>query len=188
MSNTTAFDTIANGIQIVSSKYPLPVVQHGIGYTSQKTVTRPADTAAYTAGDVIGAATDASAAIEFTAIGPVAGAITILDSDLRIDVNAVPVGMTSFRLHLYNITPPSALGDNAAWDLPAGDRASYLGYVDLGTPVDVGSTLFVQSAGTASKQVLMGATSSLFGYLVTNGGYTPSSAAVKSIRLQTKEA
>lgn len=151
----------------------------GKGYVSQVSVTRPANTTAYTAGDVVGAT---AAAIEFADIGPSFGVVSITDSDLRIDVTGVPAGMTSFRLHLYNVTPPSALADNAAWDLPAGDRASYLGYIDLGTPVDVGSTLFVQTDGSGAKTFQM-KTSSLFGYLVTNGGFTPTSAAVKSIRL-----
>jgi hypothetical protein len=90
--------------------------------------------------------------------------------------------MTSFRLNLYNATPPSALGDNAVWDLPSGDRASYLGYVDLGTPVDIGSTLYVQQTGL-DYDFLMGATNNLFGYLVTNGGFTPSASTVKDITL-----
>ena len=151
----------------------------GKGYVSQTSITRPADTTAYTAGDVVGAT---AAAITFADIGPTFGVVSITDADLRIDVAAVPAGMTSFRLHLYDATPPSALADNAAWDLPAGDRASYLGYIDLGSPVDVGATLFVQTTGTGAKTIQL-KTSSLFGYLVTNAGFTPGSAAVKTIRL-----
>jgi hypothetical protein len=79
--------------------------------------------------------------------------------------------MTSFRLHLYDATPPSATADNAAWDLPAGDRANYLGYVDLGSPVDVGATLYVQT-DQVNKQ-FRASTADLYGYLVTNGGFTP---------------
>lgn len=153
-------------------------VIHGRGYCSQVTVTRPANTTAYAAGDVVGAT---AAAITFPDIGRDFDVVTITDADLRIDVTSVPAGMTSFRLHLYNVTPPSALADNAAWDLPSGDRAAYLGYIDLGTPVDVGSTLFVQAS--AINKVVSLKTSSLYGYLVTNGGFTPTSAAVKSIRL-----
>jgi len=153
-----------------------------VGYTAQTSSTRPADTVAYTAGDVVGAT---AAAIEFIYIGDAKGHIAITDTDLRMDVNAVPASMTSFRLHLYNVTPPSALADNAVWDLPSGDRASYLGYVDLGTPVDVGSTLFVQTTVTGSKVVKLVSTS-LFGYLVTNAGFTPGSADVNSIRLNAK--
>ena len=154
-------------------------------FDSQTTFTRPADTTAYTAGDVVGATL---AAIEFRNIGEAGRSIAITDADMRVDVTSVPAGMTTFRLHLYNATPPSALADNAAWDLPAGDRLNYLGYIDLGTPVDIGSTLFVQTDGSGSKQIKMGASSSLWGYLVTKGGFTPTSAAVKTIRLNAKEA
>lgn len=153
---------------------------YGRGSTAQTSVTRPSNTTAYTAGDVVGAT---AAAWTFANVAPYAGAeIFILDADLRIDVTAVPSGMTSFRLHLYNATPPSAAADNDAWDLPSGDRASYLGYIDLGTPVDVGSTLYVQNVGV-NKRVKLGDSTSVFGYLVTNAGFTPSSAAVKTIRL-----
>lgn len=151
----------------------------GKSYVSQTSITRPADVTAYAAGDVVGATL---AAITFADVGPDFGVVSIADADLRIDVAAVPAGMTSFRLHLYNVAPPSALADNAAWDLPAGDRASYLGYIDLGSPVDVGATLFVQTTGVGAKTIQL-KTSSVFGYLVTNGGFTPSSAAVKTIRL-----
>lgn len=92
--------------------------------------------------------------------------------------------MTSFRLHLYS-SQPSAIADNAAWDLPSGDRAAYLGYIDLGTPIDVGSTLYVQTVGSnLTMQQVAAISSSLYGYMVTNGGYTPGSgdSFVPSIR------
>jgi hypothetical protein len=147
------------------------------GYSARVSVTRPSNANTYGAGDAVGAT---AAAWTFPDMGPSGGAIRIVESSLEIDVNAVPAGMTSFRLHLYGVTPPSAYADEATWDLPAGDRASYLGYIDLGTPVDVGSTLFVQSE--QAKQVRLAGTS-LFGYLVTNGSYAASSAAVKVITL-----
>ena len=152
----------------------------GSGYDAGVSVTRPADTTAYTAGDVVGAAV---AAISFPEMGPAAGHVLITSVSLEIDVASVPAGMTSFRLHLYSVTPPSALADNAAWDLPSGDRDSYLGYVDLGTPVDVGATLYVQT-DQVNKHIALAGTG-LFGYLVTAGAYTPTSAAVKRITLHS---
>lgn len=140
-----------------------------MAYKSQPTVTRPANTTAYTAGDVVGGA------ITFSDMASVAAGrdIIITSAALRIDVSAIPAGMTSFRLHLYSVTPPSAIADNAAWDLPSGDRASYLGYVDIGSPADAGSTLYCQ-VDSVNKQLRLGsAESSLYGYLVTNGAYTP---------------
>lgn len=144
-----------------------------MGYKSQQTITRPANTTAYAAGDVLGAT---AAAISFIGLpaGPTrasGGDLFITSVDLRIHVSAIPAGMTSFRLHLYDATPPSALADNAAWDLPSGDRANYIGYIDLGTPADVGSTLYCR-ADAVNAQIRVGSTG-VFGYLVTNGGFTP---------------
>lgn len=144
-------------------------------------LTRTSDTNAYAANDVLGAATGSTAALSFTGLTAAAGDFLITSAALEIDRNAVISGETSYVLHLYNITPPSALGDNVAWDLPSGDRASYLGFVNLGTPVDLGSTLYVES-NAINKQVTLSGTG-LFGYLVTVGAYTPASATVHKVTL-----
>lgn len=180
MSGTTE---IATGGKPINAANPLAVGQITAALSAAVTLTRTADTNAYAANDVMGAATGATAALSFGPIGPSAAEVMITSAAMELDIAAVPSGMTSFRLYLYGVTPPSALGDNAAWDLPAGDRASYLGYIDLGTPVDLGSTLYVEANGI-NKQLKLAGTS-LFGYLVTNGGYTPASAAVAVITLHT---
>jgi len=156
----------------------------GVGYSSQVSVTRPSDTNVYAPGDVIGSSTGSTAAITLTNMGAANGHVIITDADLRIDVASVPTGMSSFRLHLYSATPASAYGDNAAWDLPStgNDRASYLGYIDFGTPQDLGSTLYVQ-ASSINKKLLLGASTSLFAYLQTTAGYTPNSGSVYTVRL-----
>jgi hypothetical protein len=159
-----------------------------LSYTSSVTITRPSNTTAYGAGDVIGvadvsvAANAGNAIHTFTNIGPAGGQIMITAADLLAYVAAVPAGMTSFRLHLYNASPTAIL-DAATWDLPSGDRASYLGYIDLGSPADVGSTLYVQADQVNKQFKLASGSTSLYGLLVTAGGYTPTSAAVKKVRL-----
>lgn len=154
------------------------------GNTSSVTITRTADTNAYTANDVIGAATGSTAAVEFVNIAKVPlGDIMITSVELEVDSSGIISGETSYILHLYNITPPSALGDNVAFDLPSGDRASYLGSVNLGTPIDLGSTLYIRTdAVNAHFEPL---TTSLWGYLVTVGGYTPSASRPYKITLHS---
>jgi hypothetical protein len=139
--------------------------QIGLAYSNALTITRPANQTPYTAGDVVGGA------LTFTSMGPSAGRIMLTSTQLEPDLSAIPTGMTSFFLALYNVTPPSALADNAPWDLPSGDRASFLGIVQLGTPVDLGSTLYVEQ-NIVNKQIKLAGTS-LFGYLVTQTGFTP---------------
>lgn len=127
--------------------------------------TRPVNTTPYNALDnVIGA-------VEFLAFGSAGVAYLIQTISMRLDISAVPSGMSSFRLHLYNVTPPSAPVDNAAFDLPSGDRASYLGYIDIPAPTDLGSTCFAQDLNVGKIITLSG--TSVFGVLQTIGAYTP---------------
>jgi hypothetical protein len=154
------------------------------GYGVPVSVTRTADTSLYTANDVIGSATGSTAALTFANIGPSGGGeVMITSAILEIDASAIISGETSYELKLYSVTPPSALGDNAAWDLPSGDRASYLGKIALGTPADVGSTLLIETDGINKQITLAGA--NLYAYLVTVGGYTPTSARVYKVTLHT---
>lgn len=135
-------------------------------YSAAVTITRPANTTAYAARDVLGAA------ISIPTIGASAGRIIITSVSLEINVTAIPAGMTSFLLYLYNVTPPSALADNAAFDIPSGDRASLLGApIRIPTPVDEGSTLLT-GIDAINKQVKLSGTG-MFGYLVTEGAFTP---------------
>jgi len=160
---------------------PVAINQVTSGYDVAVSFNRSADTAAYVAGDVIG--NSGGAARQFANVGPSGGSIVITGVQLEIDRLDVPSGMTSYRLYLYNVTPPSALADNAAWDLPAGDRASFLGYVDIDPPVDLGSTLYVEVNSVGKKVKLSG--TDLFGYLVTTGPFTPGNATTYKVTLHT---
>lgn len=130
---------------------------------SRVATARPANQTPISANDVV------LGAVNFQLIS--GRDVIVTSADLLINTTGIPTGMTSFRLYLYDVTPPSALADNAAWDLPSGDQASFLGYIDLGSPIDLGSTLFVQT-DQVNKQIRLQDTN-LYGYLVTNGGYTP---------------
>jgi hypothetical protein len=134
-------------------------------YTVATTITRPANQTPYTANDVMGGALDLGV------LGPSAKNVQIVGVQLEGDISAIPSGQTSWVLYLYNVTPPSAYADNAAWDLASGDRASWLGSIPLSTMVDLGSTCYMELNGI-NKQVVLAGTH-LFGYLVTVGAWTP---------------
>jgi hypothetical protein len=146
----------------------------GTGYNASANFT--SGTTAYAANDVCGGA------LTFASIGPSAGRVMITSVALRIDSSAVISGQTSYTLHLYDVTPPSAVADSGAWDLPSGDRAAYLGSIDLGTPVDLGSTLYIGRDGV-NKQIKLAGTS-VFAYLVSTGAYTPT-AQVYTVQLHS---
>lgn len=128
----------------------------------------------HTAGDANGAAAE----FVFSPAPPSGAEIMITDAELEIDGGTAEA--TAWRLYLYGVTPPSAYADDAAWDLPSGDRASYLGYIDLGTAVDLGSTQWVQTAGINKSIKLSG--TSVFGYLVNLTTLTPA-AVVHMVNL-----
>jgi len=159
--------------------------------SSQVSFTRPNNTTAYSGGDVVGVpdsgtpANAGSAVLTFSSDGAGDLLTNITSTELMIALGAVPGSMTSFLLHLYSASPPSALLDNAAWDLPSGDRSVYLGSVTMGTPADIGSTLYIQTTGL-SKRVKAGASGTLWGYLVTAGGYTPAAYEAFTLRLHSE--
>lgn len=121
----------------------------------------------HTVGDCNGAAQ------EFALAAPSGCVFMITDADFYIDGGTAEA--TAWRLHLYNVTPPSALADDAAWDVPSGDRTAYIGYIDLGTAVDLGATQAIQNAGVNRSVKLSG--TSVFGYLVNLSTLTPAAVA-----------
>lgn len=137
-------------------------------------ITRPANQTAYTAADVVGnAPAGVSAVLPFANMGPVGGRILLTSVQMELDIASIPAGMTSFRLYLYNAPPPSAILDNGAWLLAAIDRSMFIGYVDLGSPVlPASATVLYVETNIINKQIKL-LSSTLYGYLVTAGGYTP---------------
>lgn len=153
-------------VVIASNQSSVPVTVASQGYGSVTTITRPANVTPYTAGDVLGGA------LTITNMGASGGESILTNAFLLPQITAIPAGMTSFRLHLYSATPPSAIADNGVWTFEATDQAVYLGYVDLGSPADFGNGLFVQAV-PVNLQIKLAASTSAFAYLVTNGGFTP---------------
>lgn len=147
------------------------------------TITRPNDTTAYAARDAIGD-TSGSAILTFSNVGKDCKSIMILGATLEIDVNAIPSGMSTFTLELYS-SAPTAIADNAAWDLPSADRSVYLGAITITTPTDKGSTLFSDNDGINKKIVLTGP--DLKAVLVTDTAFTPSASTVKVLTLNCVE-
>jgi hypothetical protein len=123
--------------------------------------------ASHVAGDVNGGAQT------FASIGPSAGRVMITSASLQI--SGATAEATAWRLYLFNVTPPSALADDAAFVLPAGDLASFLGYVDLGTAVDLVDNQWVETH-IINKQIKLAGTS-VFGYLVNLTTLTPAAVA-----------
>ena len=154
-------------------------------YGCRKQITRPSNITAYGNVDVVGITGGGTACIEFTNMGPSGGGeIEITSSRFQRNATALIASEAGYFLHLFNITMPSALVDNDPFDIATADQASYLGKIDLGTPVDEGATLHIEKNNLGKQVTLL--SSSLFGVLVTTVGYTPVSAAVHVVELHSK--
>ncbi len=158
----------------------------GKAYRSITTITRPSNTTAYTAGDVVGD-TGGSAIISLASAGPSAGFVLAQSISLVFSDSVVPAGMGAFRVHFYNASP-TAIADNAAFDLVSNDRALYMGYVDLPAPQDLGSSLYTQTDYSGRLLKLGTASTTLFAEIETRGAYTPVSASTVTLRINTLEA
>lgn len=139
------------------------------GHLGLATITRAANATPYTANDVVGGP------ISIVDAGPNNGDIIVMSLQLLLNILALPAAMSSFRLYLYSATPPSAIADNSPFTISAADALLLLGYIDNITPALIGTGTGVVQAQLDQivKQFRMGPGSVLYGYLVTNGAYTP---------------
>lgn len=151
--------------------------------------TRPADTTAYSAEDVVsesdtnGEGTAWAFSIPFGKRS--AGYITkAIIQTKKASVTA------SFTLFLFNVTPTSELDDNAANTAPDyEDLAGYQGRIDFPGMEDLGgdSSWSQATPSTAGQLPLMfqcaAADDRLFGILVTRDAFTPSSDQEFAIKL-----
>jgi hypothetical protein len=166
-SSGTPIDTINIGTVILDQTTPGTTnnVTNRDSFNVAATFT-PAATS-HTAGDVNGGA------VQFTTACPSAGRIKI--NSVTLEIDGATIETTAWTLYLYSVTPPSATADDGAWDLPSGDRASFLGKIDIAQIVDLGSTLWIETHNIG-KQIKC-ATANLFGYLVNGTTLTPQAVA-----------
>lgn len=166
-----------NGGAAIGNTNPMAVVSAS-GIAASASFTPVAE--AYSAGDTISTAQQFAFTFANGLVVPSGSSIRILTSSIKIEATAVISGETSYTLHLYTVTPPSAQANNAAWTLASADLPSYAGSIALGTPVDLGAALYVKTGGINLDIVLAG--TSLFGSLVTVGAFT-ATAVARQIRL-----
>lgn len=153
--------------------------------TTSVTFTRPSNTTAYTAGDVLG--TSSSAIHTLSSVTSSDRWVYLQEVQLQIHENAVPSGMAGFRMHFYQ-TSPTAIADNASFNLVAADRTIWRGSIDLPAPTDLGDTIVSQVQYCGMILPLEAGSTSYYIQLQTLGGYTPSSGTVHLIRARFMEA
>lgn len=168
----------------MSPDFPYASPVYGRAAVGLATFQRPNNTTAYAAGDVIGSATTAN--IELLNAGEAGSIMQVLSASVLINATAVPTGMTSLRLQLFD-SAPAAIADNAPFAVPAADRGRYAGSIALPAVAVVGGG-FVWSAVDFVGRPVRLLTTSLFCNLITDTAVTAVAALTEyRIRLHLAE-
>ena len=143
----------------------------GLVYESTATITRAANTTAYTANDVYGGV------FELTNIGP-SGGFVLNSLDIIFNITALPSGMGAFAVYLFNATPPSAITDNLPYSLSSGDRDSIRTLNGLSLTASLaargnGGSVVAEALDINRLFKLATGSTSLWGYLATLSAFTP---------------
>jgi hypothetical protein len=145
-------------------------VSSGLAYESTATITRAANTTAYTANDVYGTV------FELANIGAIGGYVFLSSLDIIFNITALPSGMGTFAVYLYSATPPSAITDNLPYSLGSGDRATIITLNGLNLIASLargGGSVVAESLNINQLFKLATGSTSLWGYLVTASAFTP---------------
>lgn len=143
--------------------------------------TRPADTAAYTAKDVLNTSTSAGRVLEFAkAVAYPGGGGDIIKARMMTSQKTYTGRV---RLHLYH-TVPTAINDNSPMLLLYANRAKRIGYIDFPAASSEDST-----SSTAAQAISVGVSAnlplafnpvagadSIYGVAETLDAFTPDSA------------
>ncbi len=148
----------------------------GSAFQSIATLTRAANTIAYSPNDVYGTF------FELTNFGSRGGFVILSGVRVVFNIPTLPAGMELFSLFLYSNPPPSGVTDNNAFSVPASpnDRSLILtpgGGISLGNAIlePGGGSVGLRADNLDIQLKLNSAQTSVWGYLVSRSttGFTP---------------
>ncbi|MBP3955399.1 hypothetical protein J8F10_08910 [Gemmata sp. G18] len=148
------------------------------------TLTRPADTTAYVSGDLLANNTTAGSVTPLTIAA--ARGNDVAGQVVRGRLKKSSTGTNGiFRIHLFNVSPTVANGDNGAF-APAA-MAGWLGALDVSTNQvfgDGSAGIAIPALGSSVPFVTASGTPNLFALIEVRAGYTPTSAEVFTLELE----
>ena len=149
--------------------------------------TRPADTTAYSVGDLVANNVTAGsvAAMQFTVTDDSAGAFIITKG--RLKKTGTSAANAFFDLHLYSSSPTPSNGDNGAW--LTNNSANYLGKISFGQMTVFTDGCSANGTPAVGSQIAHKLSSGqiIYGLLEARGAYTPASAEQFTLVLESDE-
>lgn len=150
--------------------------------------TRPADTTAYAAGDMLADSTSAATVLTFAGVARGNGLGFILDG-VSLIYSGAPATKPDLELHLFD-TAPTLQNDNATWNPLDADLDKALLMISFpGSGATICAPLassgnMVQHASPAIRSHACAAgASAIYGVLVVRNAYTPTSGEKFTFRL-----
>lgn len=144
------------------------------------TLTRPADTTAYAAGDAVTDSTSAPTDLEFIGSGGSGGGTlsitnaTLSKSGPNLDV---------FHLYLFTAAV-TATNDNAAFALTDANNDTCIGVINFGTGTAAANNSFYNTGVIDVRVPLDSGSQTIYGLLRATAGFTPLSAETFKITLK----
>lgn len=180
--------TVSNEVEVKNDTgNPVPVsgtvTAVGLQVLTTASFTRPSDTTAYAAQDVVSNSTSAPSVLTFSAAAQANGGTGLILSARHMKSSAAITGAT-YRLHLYRVAP-TAINDNSPFTLLYANRANRIGFIDFnhqtgGTGSDASNAL---TTFVNLPFVCDAASANIFGILTVTSAYTPTSAEQHFIEL-----
>lgn len=148
-------------------------------YTAvEASYTRPADTTAYTSGDLVANSTTAGSVTALSFIVPSLSKNVGMIRFVRLRTNNATVTNGSFRAHFFNTSPLAPTnGDNGAF-VPNG-MSGYLGSADITL---IGGVSAGAGVATAAIPVTGCTDDTVYGLLEARGAYTPASGEILRVQ------
>lgn len=173
--------TMANSHPVAIASDQTAVAVKTGGETITAEFTRPSDTTAYGANDVVGYTGSADTTLLAAIFRENGGTGYVIKAELWTDQAA---NVSPFRLYLFNVEP-TPIADNSAFTLLYADISKCVGYIDFANMSQEGSgstgamalwtgQMFVKADASADD---------LYAVLVTKAAFTPASAQKFTIRV-----
>lgn len=176
------FGVQANSVDVTDSA-PLPVKGRLVAVSNE--FTRPADTAVYSIGDVVGNSTSAATALEIAGCARVVGGSGfIVGASFSADQKSI---VPSIRVHVFRLAPTQS-NDNAPHQARYADLAKRIGDFVLGPLVTPADTTNSTTARYSDSNLRLpftcdSSTTSLFFVFETLTAFTPASGGKFTLQL-----
>lgn len=147
--------------------------------------TRPANTTAYAAADLVANSVTAGSVVPLSFTIPIGNGRGIVVREAHVHKSGTTVTNADFTVHLYGEEPTAANGDNAAWSTTLSD---YMGSIDVGQMIaftDAGHAVNVVSDAASPTHVTRSGT--MYALIEANAAYTPESSEVFTVEIELEQ-